>query len=221
MLQEGHKGVVLQRDGKTYAIAPHLPCGLVTPDMLRRIADVAEKYGAKLKCTGAQRIAIVGLKEEDVDGAWADLGQTNPGHMTGLCVRSVKACPGTHFCKRARQNSLSMGLELDKRYHGRKLPGKMKMGVSGCGNQCSETCIKDIGLVGGGKGWVILVGGMGGTYAKLAKELSYAEFTNDQALEIVEKLVVFFERMAQPGERLGEVIARLGMSAVRQAVGVN
>ena len=37
------KGAVLQRDKETYAIAPHIPAGLVTSDQLRKLADVADK----------------------------------------------------------------------------------------------------------------------------------------------------------------------------------
>ena len=46
MLQDGEKGVIIQRDRQTYAVAPHIPCGVVKPAMLRKLADVAEKYGA-------------------------------------------------------------------------------------------------------------------------------------------------------------------------------
>ena len=65
MLKLGEKGAILQRDKETYAIAPHIPCGLVTPLLLRTLADVAEKYDAQaIKITGATRMAIIGLKEE-------------------------------------------------------------------------------------------------------------------------------------------------------------
>jgi NAD(P)H-nitrite reductase large subunit len=65
MLKLGEKGAILQRDNQTYAVAPHIPCGVLTPELLRKLADVAGKYGAKaLKITGATRIAIVGLKED-------------------------------------------------------------------------------------------------------------------------------------------------------------
>lgn len=220
MIADGEKGVVVQRDGRTYAVAPHLPCGLVTPEMLRKIADVAEKHGATLKCTSAERIAIIGLKEEDVDAVWAQLGGERAGHMVGSRVRSVRACPGTQFCKRGRQDSLALGLELDKRYHGKALPGKMKIGVAGCGNQCAETQIKDIGLVGGGRGWTILVGGNGGTCARLGKELTESEVSTEKALAIVDRLVEFFAANGQRGERFGDVIARVGMKAVREAARV-
>ena len=93
------KGAVIQRDMETYAIAPHLIGGLITPKQLRDIADVAEKYNASaVKVTGAQRIAIVGIKEEDIDNAWLDLGM-KPGAAIGLCVRT---CPNRRSRSQAR-----------------------------------------------------------------------------------------------------------------------
>ena len=176
MLKDGEKGVIIQRDKETYAVAPHVPCGVISPDTLRKMADVAEKYNAAaLKITSAARIAIVGLKEEDVDNVWADLGMS-PGAAVGLCVRSIKACPGTTFCKRGQEDSLGMGMKLDEIYHGMELPGKLKMGVSGCANQCAETSVKDIGLVGGPKGWKIFVGGCAGNRPRLGSELVTAKF---------------------------------------------
>jgi NAD(P)H-nitrite reductase large subunit len=219
MLMDGDQGVVIQRDFATYAITPHLPCGLVSPDQLRAIADVAEQFGATLKCTSAQRIAIVGLREQDIDAAWAKIGGS-PAYMTGNVIRSVRACPGIEFCKRARQDSLAMGLALDRRYYGRKLPGKMKIGVSGCGNQCCDTAIRDIGLVGGSRGWHILVGGSGGLTPRLAKELTDREVSTDEALDLVDKILRFYETTARDGERLGDTLSRVKMDALKEAVGL-
>mgnify|MGYP000129570146 CR=1 FL=1 len=75
MLNDGEKGVIIQRDKQTYAVAPHIPCGVVSGDTLRKLADVSEKYQAKaLKITSASRIAIVGINEKDVDAVWSELG---------------------------------------------------------------------------------------------------------------------------------------------------
>ncbi len=166
------KGAILQRDKETYAIAPHLTAGLVTPEILRNIADVAEKYNAAaIKVTGAQRIALVGLKEEDLDNAWDDLGM-DPGAAVGLCVRSIKVCPGTTFCKRGLQNSVAVGSKLDSLYHGKELPNKLKMGVSGCPHSCADSAFKDIGLIGSGKGWMFYVGGKGGARPRIADRIA-------------------------------------------------
>ncbi|MDY7036301.1 MAG: NAD(P)/FAD-dependent oxidoreductase, partial [Thermodesulfobacteriota bacterium] len=39
MLKLGEKGAIPQRDKESYAIAPHIPCGVVNPDLLRKMAD--------------------------------------------------------------------------------------------------------------------------------------------------------------------------------------
>ena len=219
MLKDGEKGVILQRDKQTYAVAPHLPCGVVTPDLLRKLADTAEKYGCALvKITSEARIALIGLREDQVDAVWADLGM-DAGRVVGMCVRSVKACPGTTFCKRGMQDSLAVGMELDRRYHGQPLPGKLKLGVSGCPNQCAETGLKDIGLVGSTRGWKVLVGGCGAGKPRIADKLA-DELTTEQALALVDKLVEFFKANARPNDRMGRLIERIGLDALCKAVGV-
>ncbi len=217
MLKDGDRGVIIQRDKQTYAVAPHIPCGVVSGDTLRKLADVAEKYGAAaLKITSAARIAIIGIDEKDVDNVWSDL-EMKAGAAVGLCVRSVKACPGTTFCKRGIQDSLSLGLKLDEKYHGLELPAKFKIGVSGCPNQCAETCIKDIGLVGRPKGWRLLVGGNGGARPRLSKEL-VKDITTDEALELVQKIIEYYKANARPHQRLGAMIEKMDFDDFKAAV---
>ncbi len=217
MLKDGEKGAILQRDKETYAIAPHLPCGVVKPEELRKLADVAEKYNCSaMKVTSAARIALVGLKEEDVDKAWQDLGLA-PGAAVGVCVRSVKACPGTTFCRLGLQDSLGMGMELDKKYHGMELPGKLKMGVSGCPNQCAETCIKDIALVGAKKGWTVMAGGSGARTPRLADVIA-EELSDDQALGLIDRIIDYYKNNANKNERMGKMMDRLGVEAFCSAV---
>ena len=217
MLKLGEKGAIAQRDGQTYAVAPHIPCGVVTPELLRKLADVAEKYGAKaLKITGATRIAIVGLKEEDIDAVWKDLGMS-AGAAVGLCVRSIRACPGTTFCKLGKQDALGVGLKLDERYHGFDLPGKLKMAVSGCNLSCAESWVRDIGLTGFEDGWMLSVGGNVGAQPRIGKEMTKG-LNDEQALAMVDKVLQYYKTNAKKGERLGAMINRLGLDALKAAV---
>ncbi len=62
-----------------------------------------------------KRLALVGLKKEDVDRAWSDLGIAL-GAAIGLCVRSVKFCPGTTFCMRGQHDAVGVGMAIDKKY---------------------------------------------------------------------------------------------------------
>ncbi|AQT69475.1 Nitrite reductase [NAD(P)H] [Anaerohalosphaera lusitana] len=217
MLQDGEKGAIIQRDKKTYAVAPHIPCGVVKPETLRKIADVAEKYGAQaLKVTSAARIAIVGLDEKDVDAVWSELGMS-PGFAVGICVRSVKACPGTTFCKKGMQDSLALGMKFDGKYHGMDLPGKFKIGVSGCPNQCAETCIKDVGLVGMKNGWKVLVGGNGGGRPRLARELA-KDLSETEAMELVDRIIDYFKANARPHQRIGAMLDKMDFEEFAAAV---
>jgi NAD(P)H-nitrite reductase large subunit len=211
------KGAVLQRDRETYAIAPDTPAGVVTPDTLRKIADVAEKYSAAaIKITSAQRMVIVGLKEEEIDSAWKDLGMS-PGAAIGLCVRSVKTCPGTTFCKRGVSDSLGLGLALHDAYHGMNLPAKFKIGVSGCPNCCGESWVKDLGFFGFKDGFKVVVGGEAGRKPRIGNELTYVESIED-AKKVAQSVLDYYKANAKPKERIGDFIDRIGFEEFREGV---
>lgn len=211
------KGAILQRDRETYAIAPHIPGGMTDTATLRKICDVADKYGIReLKLTSAQRIVLFGVREEELDAVWADLG-TAPGAAIGLCVRSVKICPGTTHCKRGVQDSLSLGLKLDAIYHAMELPNKLKMGVAGCMLSCAEVAVKDIGIMGTAKGWRIFVGGNAGPRPRLA-DLLVEEVTGEaEVLAIVARIIDFY-RASGKEVRLGRVIEEMGIERFREEI---
>jgi len=84
------KSAVLQRDGETYALTIDMPAGLISPEKLRTIADVSEKYSAAaIKVTSAQRIVIIGIREEEIDDVWNNLGMVPGEH--GLSSRTHSA----------------------------------------------------------------------------------------------------------------------------------
>jgi len=210
------KGAIVQRDYETYAIAPHLTGGLCTPEQLRKLADVAEKHGVKaMKLTSAQRIALVGIPEGEIDNVWADLGMP-PGHAIGLCVRSIKFCPGTTFCRRGQQDAVGLGMELDKRYHGYELPSKFKIGVSGCGNSCGESWVKELGFIGMPKGWKVVVGGCAGAQPRIAQEL-IKDITTEEALDIARKVMDYYKNSGAT-KRLGKHLETVGFDDLKQKV---
>lgn len=211
------KGALLQRDGQTYAIVPHIPGGLCTSAILRKIADVSDKYGAAaIKLTSASRVAIVGLKDEDLDNIWKDL-ELSPGAAVGMCVRSIKFCPGTTFCRLGKQDAVGMGMKLDEIYHASKMPSKFKIGVSGCQNSCGESWIKDLGLIGEKKGWKVLAGGNAASKPAIGSVIANGLDT-DETLALIEKIV---ERYRQHSKhvRLGAVIEAVGLEQFKKDVG--
>ena len=185
--------------------------------MLRKLADVAEKYKAQaMKITSATRIAIVGLKEEDIDAVWEELNM-GPGAAVGLCVRSIRTCPGNTFCRMGQQDALGIGMKLDTQYHGMDLPGKFKMAVSGCHINCAESWVRDVGLFGKPNGWTLVIGGNVGMNPRIAQELA-VDLSDEQALEKIGQVVAYYKENAKKGERLGKMIDRLGFESAKAAL---
>ncbi|WP_425059675.1 hypothetical protein SCACP_02720 [Sporomusa carbonis] len=212
------KGANLQkiRDGKrTYAITPHLPGGFIKPEVMQKYVDVTKKYGGTMKLTSAQRIMITGLKAEDIEDIWQELGM-QPALGYANCVRSVKICPGIAFCKRGKQDSIKLGLELDKRYIKKEMPSRIKLGVSGCPNSCSEAVIKDIGVIGTDDGWDVYVGGSAGSHPRLADKLIEG-LNYDDTLRLVDIIMLYYQKHADI-ERIGQFIERIGFEKFKADV---
>ncbi|MGB9978378.1 NAD(P)/FAD-dependent oxidoreductase [Methanobacterium sp.] len=210
------KGAVIQKDLETYAIIPYIPGGLVDPATLIKIANIAEKYNAKtLKVTSNQRIAIIGIKFEDIDKIWEDLGM-KPGGFIGKRVRSAKFCPGTTHCKKGEQNAIEMGMKIDERYQGIELPNKIKIGVSGCQNSCAESAVKDIGLIGTKNGWNLLVGGNCGIKPMIGQILA-RDLQDEEILELIGKIIDYYKENEEQ-KRLGRFINKIGFEKFKDEI---
>jgi NAD(P)H-nitrite reductase large subunit len=71
-------------------------CGFKGSEILEMVREESRKYSVEMKIKSAAHIAFLGIKEEDVDAIWSDLG-TEQGYPTGLCVRSLKVCTGNRM----------------------------------------------------------------------------------------------------------------------------
>jgi NAD(P)H-nitrite reductase large subunit len=185
------KGAAVQKDMKTFAIIPYIPGGLLDPSTLHKIADIAEKYDVKIiKMTSEHRIALYGIKEEDIDNIWHDLNM-EPGGFIGKCVRAAKFCTGNTSCKKGYQNTVKLGLEIDEKFHKIQTPHKIKIALSGCTSSCAESTVRDIGLIGTPKGWIMLVGGRCGIQTKKGQVLA-RELSDSQVINIIGKIIDYY-----------------------------
>lgn len=211
------KGAILQRDKKTYAIVPRTPVGLVTADVLEALARVARKYEIPImKITSGQRIALVGLEQDQVDQVWEDL-KMDIGPAVGLCVHYVQACPGTEVCKLGVQDSLGLGLELEEMFVGRELPAKLKVGVSGCPMCCAESYVRDVGLIGKPKGWTVVVGGNASGRPRIADELA-SNLTREEAIALVDRFLTYYKEQGGKRSRSARLLDKVGIDAVKEAI---
>ncbi|NDL68422.1 NAD(P)/FAD-dependent oxidoreductase [Anaerotalea alkaliphila] len=211
-----HANLQKVRDGKrTFAITPRIPGGFLTPDTMVKIAEVARKYKGTLKITSGQRVIILGIKAEDVAPAWTDLGM-DPGVLSSYSVKNIEMCPAS-FCKRMKQNSLKVGMRLEKRYYGRPAPNRVKIAVVGCLNACSSAHGKDIAVLADAEGYIVRVGGSAGYHPRLPDEIA-SGLTEEEVLRMVDAVFDYYSDTAEMGEKLGLFIDRIGLETFKQNV---
>ncbi|WP_127534330.1 nitrite reductase large subunit NirB [Paenibacillus kobensis] len=206
----------IQKDG-TYSVVPRMYGGVTTPDQLRAIADAADKYEVKMvKVTGGQRLDLLGVKKELLPLIWDELGMPS-GYAYAKAVRTVKTCVGNTFCRFGTQDSIGMGIELEKKFERLWMPAKFKMAVNGCPRNCAEAEIKDFGVIGNEGGWEIYVGGNGGIKVRKAELLCKVK-TDDELMEIAAAFIQLYRESGKYGERTSEWIERVGLEAVIREV---
>ncbi len=206
----------IQKDG-TYSVVPRMWGGVTTPDELRAIADVAEKYNAReVKVTGGQRIDLFGIAKEDLPNIWRDLNKAGlvSGHAYGKALRTVKTCVGSTWCRFGTQDSTGLGIKLERLTWGSWMPHKFKMAVSGCPRNCAEATIKDFGVVCVDSGYELHVGGNGGIKVRVTDLLTKVE-TEEEVLEWAGAFIQLYREQARYLERTAPWIERVGLSYVK------
>lgn len=204
----------IERKDGTYALRLCLNQGLLTPGTTRSIMGIMESYpGITLRATTGQRMNLEGIPKDTLEDIVTALGSSTP-----MCPPGVSVCPGEELCKYGKQSTRNIGdrlLEIIKANG--PYPFKVKSGVSGCAMGCGLSFVRDIGLVGLAKGWNVFFGGSARHRAapgiSLAKSVS-----DDEALIIIEKALVYYRDTARKGERIGMMVRRLGHEAVADAL---
>lgn len=211
------KGAIIQRDKQTYAIVPRMPLGLVTPDILEKIAKVARQHQIPIiKITSAQRLALVGIKPESVGQIWEELGM-GIGPAVEICVHYVQACPGTTVCRFGIQDSLDLGGKLENLFVGMELPAKAKIGVSGCPMNCGEGYVKDFGAFGKKSGWTVMFGGNSGGRPRIA-DIIADDLSTEEVIELAKRCFDYYKNNAKGKERTARFIERIGIEEFKKAV---
>jgi len=206
----------IQKDN-TFSVVPQMKGGVTTPDELRRIADVADKYHIPMvKVTGGQRIDLLGVKKEDLVNVWKDLGMKS-GHAYGKSIRTVKTCVGSEFCRFGTQNSTQMGIDLETMLANMWSPHKVKLAVSGCPRNCAEAGIKDVGVIAVDSGWELYVGGNGGIKTEVAQFLAKVK-TSHEVKEYSGAFLQLYREEAHYLERTVHYIARVGLDYVKKKI---
>ncbi|MFV0528278.1 MAG: 4Fe-4S binding protein [Lachnospiraceae bacterium] len=144
-------GFMRQKQKDNFSLRLQVVGGTLTVENIKKIAEVAEKYGAgHIHLTSRQGVEIPFIKLADIEEVKEELakGDCRPG-VCGPRVRTVTACQGNQICPSGNIDTYKIAKEIDKRYYARELPHKFKFGVTGCLNNCLKAEENDVGVKGG------------------------------------------------------------------------
>jgi nitrite reductase (NADH) large subunit len=209
----------IQKDG-TYSVVPRMWGGVTNPKELRAIADVAEKYEARMvKVTGGQRLDIFGIKKEDLPAVWADLNAAGmvSGHAYAKALRTVKTCVGSEWCRFGTQDSTGLGIKTEQMTWGSFMPHKFKIAVSGCPRNCAEATIKDFGIICVDSGYELSVGGNGGIKLRGTDPLCKVA-TEQEALDYCAAFIQLYREEARYLDRTAPWVERVGMDYIKSRI---
>jgi len=206
----------IQKDG-TYSVIPRMWGGETTADELRRIADAVDKYKIPtVKVTGGQRIDLLGVKKEDLQAVWKDIGMPS-GHAYAKALRTVKTCVGSEWCRMGTQDSTQMGKDLEKAMWRMYAPHKVKFAVSGCPRNCAEAGIKDVGIIGVDSGWEMHIAGNGGIKTEVAHFFTKLK-TAEEVLEYTGAFMQLYREEGWYLERTVHYVNRVGLDYVKKKI---
>jgi nitrite reductase (NADH) large subunit len=206
----------LQKDGM-YFVVPQMYGGMTNAGELRKIADVADKYGVEtLAITSEQRIHLMGLKKEELPKVWSDLNM--PLSATyGNRVQNVKTCVGEHICQCDKREALQLSANLEKKTEYLMTPYRVKIGVSACLHNGAGSTTKDMGVIGTKRGWEIYVGGSSGRNVKAGQLFTVAE-TEEETISIIAGFIQYYRETANYSERTWEWLDRVSLLHVREVL---
>jgi len=180
--KHGHIGVHPQSQPGLCYIGVVLPVGRLEARQLRRLAEIAERYGSgTLRLTVWQNLLISDIPEARVGDAVAEIEALGLGTSASAIRGGVVACTGNVGCKFALSDTKRHGLALIDHLDARVvLDEPINIHLTGCPNSCAQHYVGDIGLLATKveksedeevEGYHIVVGGGSGAELELGHEV--------------------------------------------------
>ena len=207
----------IQKDG-TFSVVPQMRGGVTTPEQLRRIADVAEKYDVPMvKLTGGQRIDLLGIRKEDLPAVWADLGMPSRLRVRQVLPhREDLRRPGVLPVRHRRLDQAGHRDRDPDAGHGE--PGQDEARRLRLPAQLRRVLVKDVGIVAieGGR-WEIYVGGAAGAHIRKGDLLCTVDDAETAKL-LTGRFLQYYRENANWLERTYAFVPRVGLEHIRAVV---
>ncbi|MEZ7195499.1 nitrite reductase [Pseudodesulfovibrio karagichevae] len=205
------KAVRPRADG-TYTVVPRMHGGILDAGQLASIAKVVRDNGLpQVRITAGQQLLIDNVPEDRLEAVIEALGAVGAAYR-----HKALGCLGTAGCKLGQQDSQSAAIRLSELLETFTMLTKVKAGVSGCSMCCSESMVRDVGLIGRKHGWTVVFGGNAGKRVRQGDVLA-EDVSEDEAFAILGRVLAFYAENGKKKERTARFVERVGLDAVKKA----
>jgi dissimilatory sulfite reductase (desulfoviridin) alpha/beta subunit len=212
-------GVIKLKEKDIFSVWVRAVCCNLDAVKLRKVADLAEKYGrGTILFTTRQFPIIPHVHFKDIEAVQNELKEVQLVlDRCGARVRNADVCYDSNICPYAVASPISLGEKLDEFWQNDPGGHKIKTSIVGCNKQCtSPRVLSDIGFVGVADGkFDVYIGGRLGLNPYIGFKAA-SGVTGEQGVRIVKNLLDFIHREGKEGERSADLIARYGEERVKE-----
>lgn len=145
-------GFIKERGKDLFTVRLRIPGGRLPVDRLKKIAEVAEKFGGEfVHLSVRQSIELINVHFNNFDAVVAELGEAEQKVAScGARVRVPTACGGCEYNPNGLVDTQKSALEVNEKLFG--IPTahhKFKVGFAGCPFDCPKSATNDVGFQGG------------------------------------------------------------------------
>jgi len=143
-------GFIKQRQEGLYTVRLRCPGGRIPLERLKKICEVAERYGGKyVHLSVRQSLEIPYVDYSRLAQVATELGEA--GQEIASCgprVRVPTACAGCEYNPNGLTPTQELAQLINDRFFGQRCPHKFKISFSGCPIDCARTSEMDLGFQG-------------------------------------------------------------------------
>lgn len=142
------KGFLRQKNEDLFSVRVISYDSMITYEQMNKLADLSRKYGSgKIAITTYQSIEIPNIKSEYIDIVRKEISSMNLHiNINNKKLSYIITCRGS-ICINGIIDTYALTSKLYKENYSKILPNKVKIGISGCPNNCVVSNQYDIGII--------------------------------------------------------------------------
>lgn len=144
-------GYIKERGKDLFTVRLRVPGGRMPVPRLKKIAEVAEKYGGEfVHLSVRQSLELININYRDFDAVTLELGESGQKVATcGARVRVPVACGGCEYNPNGLVDTQAAALAVDQTLFATATGHhKFKVAFAGCPFDCPKSAINDVGFQG-------------------------------------------------------------------------